>query len=548
MGGLLARQYVQPHWAMGAVPYRGDVRRVITIGTPNLGSQVCDALSDPSFPTWVKVLFFEAFGRRIEGAVSDMEVNSLVVDLFNSPGAANPNPPGLHTIRGKSDGSGSLPFQIDTLLRFWRPDLSLTQIFNGESSNDRIVPDSSQRGGVGASFTTQVPGPHHLQETADSQVIAKVKELLDNSGSSFRSQGFASAPLLTYSLPPVSRSTHVPRGVDSSLQILSPSESAVVPGGTEVEVNVSAGADIEAVLIMSPYSGVILEAPPFDTSFLVPGDAAGSSAILAFGRVGGVIASADLIEFFIDLPSPPTSISLTPSTPILLEVGSTLELLVTGQFADGIDRDVSSSELGTEYATAQPSVASVSIEGVLTAIAAGTTTVFVSNGSASTFLPVTVTIVLDSDGDGISDTLEGSGDMDNDGVPNMFDADSDNDGITDSVEGVADLDADGIPNLFDDDSDGDGFSDILEGNTDTDLDGTPDFLDVINAVVWVDFLATGSHTGSQLRPFATLLEGLNHLEPGGTVFIRPGISSETITIFGPATIRSVGGTTRIGLN
>ncbi|HFD32363.1 MAG TPA: hypothetical protein ENJ28_06640 [Gammaproteobacteria bacterium] len=45
------------------------------------------------------------------------------------------------------------------------------------------------------------------------------------------------------------------------------------------------------------------------------------------------------------------------------------------------------------------------------------------------------TIVLtDSDGDGIPDDVEGTGDLDNDGIPNYLDLDSDGDGVPDEVD------------------------------------------------------------------------------------------------------------------
>ena len=73
-------------------------------------------------------------------------------------------------------------------------------------------------------------------------------------------------------------------------------------------------------------------------------------------------------------------------------------------------------------------------------------------------------------------------DDDGDGIEGSADLDSDNDGVLDSVEGdiYADADADNIPNYLDadfagyTDSNGDGVND----NFDTDLDGIPDALDV----------------------------------------------------------------------
>jgi gliding motility-associated-like protein len=63
-------------------------------------------------------------------------------------------------------------------------------------------------------------------------------------------------------------------------------------------------------------------------------------------------------------------------------------------------------------------------------------------------------------------------DTDGDDIPDYLDLDSDNDGILDSVETGNDLDTDGIRNYRDLDSDGDGCSDVIEaGFLDPDNDG-----------------------------------------------------------------------------
>ncbi|MFN5421780.1 MAG: gliding motility-associated C-terminal domain-containing protein, partial [bacterium] len=86
---------------------------------------------------------------------------------------------------------------------------------------------------------------------------------------------------------------------------------------------------------------------------------------------------------------------------------------------------------------------------------------------------------VDSDGDGIPDTIEKGPngatpvDTDGDGIPDYLDVDSDNDGILDSLEDSGcnsgtmpcvptDTDRDGIPNYLDLDSDNDGCSDAME--------------------------------------------------------------------------------------
>ncbi len=81
--------------------------------------------------------------------------------------------------------------------------------------------------------------------------------------------------------------------------------------------------------------------------------------------------------------------------------------------------------------------------------------------------------LLDNDGDGIANELEGDGDFDGDGTPNWLDTDSDNDGILDSVEkgsGMTpvDSDGDGYADVVDNDSDNDGLSDATENTIGTD--------------------------------------------------------------------------------
>ena len=100
------------------------------------------------------------------------------------------------------------------------------------------------------------------------------------------------------------------------------------------------------------------------------------------------------------------------------------------------------------------------------------------------------TLDTDDDNDGIPDTLEGTGDTDGDGIPDSLDLDSDGDGIPDADEvgsdplNPLDTDGDGVPDYLDLDADGDGIPDADEigadpsNPLDTDGDGTPDHLDL----------------------------------------------------------------------
>ncbi len=74
-------------------------------------------------------------------------------------------------------------------------------------------------------------------------------------------------------------------------------------------------------------------------------------------------------------------------------------------------------------------------------------------------------------------------DSDGDGTPDFQDTDSDNDGIPDALEvgpvpnSPVDTDGDGMPNYVDTDSDNDGINDQLEGTADLNNNGLPDYID-----------------------------------------------------------------------
>ena len=99
-----------------------------------------------------------------------------------------------------------------------------------------------------------------------------------------------------------------------------------------------------------------------------------------------------------------------------------------------------------------------------------------------------------------------------DGTPDYLDLDSDDDGIPDSVEGSIDSDNDGQADFRDLDSDNDGLLDANEGVVDADDDGKPDYQDPK-----IITLASTEVTGPEDTPIPLGLSVAASLESGGSL-------------------------------
>ena len=65
--------------------------------------------------------------------------------------------------------------------------------------------------------------------------------------------------------------------------------------------------------------------------------------------------------------------------------------------------------------------------------------------------------------------------------------------------------------------------------------------------IWVDFHYTGTlQLGTFSYPYSTLAQGIGAVPSGGTIFVKPGSSTETPTITKPMTIIAIGGAATVG--
>lgn len=184
----------------------------------------------------------------------------------------------------------------------------------------------------------------------------------------------------------------------------------------------------------------------------------------------------------------PIPIAITvqaPTTP-LTQAGATEQLSTSASFADGTMKDVTASAAGTQYTISNPSIATISADGLVTAVSSGTVVIQAVNEGRQGIATIQVLVAGASHG-GIPDSWAIAHGLDpND--PAMPFEDPDHDGLTNLQEfqngtdpNNPDTDGDGLtdgqevliyhtnPLLFS--TDGTGISDGIEVQTGT-LGGT----------------------------------------------------------------------------
>ncbi|HEX3153214.1 MAG TPA: carboxypeptidase regulatory-like domain-containing protein [Candidatus Angelobacter sp.] len=202
------------------------------------------------------------------------------------------------------------------------------------------------------------------------------------------------------------------------------------------------------------------------------------------------------------LDATPVTLQLIPASgsSTLPTVGSTVQMVVFATLSDGGNAEVGPAANGTVYRSSSPTVASVSADGLVTALSRGTTIITAQNEGATATLQISVNPSDSTLGDGIPDSWKIAHGFDpND--PSVASADTDNDGLTNLQEFQAgtdprnpDTDGDGVldgaevqrgTNPLSADTDGDGLTDSEEIrlgtdplNPDTDGDGIPDGIEV----------------------------------------------------------------------
>jgi protocatechuate 3,4-dioxygenase beta subunit len=241
--------------------------------------------------------------------------------------------------------------------------------------------------------------------------------------------------------------------------------------------------------------------------------------------------------------SPPIFIQLTSPTTSFTTAGQTAQLSVQGTLPNSTISDLSTQALGTLYISSNPTIVSVSADGLITAVGSGRAIITARNEGAAATIQIKVTTQGSTVGDGIPDSWKiahGFSTTD----PGVAGADPDHDGLTNLQEfqlgtdpNNPDTDGDGISdgdevnkfhtNPLNPDTEGDGIPDGLEIklgtdplNPDTDGDGIPDGIEL---KLGLDPLVSDVTTTVQGR----VLNGSNNPVAGASVVVFGLITATT---------------------
>jgi len=412
MGGLVARGYAaQTGQFVRTDNYRqGDFHKIITVGTPHLGTPMADWLIQHRHNltrTFIPIeTLFEIIGKPLGPAIEGFKTSSSAIQHIGQTNVS------MATIVGVAPAvSGSEIFLNEIFRDIIGTSDRVDSILGGEGNHDLLVPVESQRGGrnplpiLGVVHSDSSSGltDKHIAETASAEVWTEILRLLDLrvgsgafSNSAFaKSEAEASIQSITPAVEEAFSAPSYPKFVTLAASAITPPPGTIVRAGDVVNImfTLTGGNAVDgALFVIGDRVEIVHGSGAFALSFTVPPERAGKIDIKALTFGPGPDNYSVTTSLLVVPGLPLTSVSATPSNVLLQSVGQQFQLRVTGQVADGTTIDLTQGTAGTSYSLHSQSnrVASITTDGQIEARGFGQETVLITNAGITMTVNVTV--------------------------------------------------------------------------------------------------------------------------------------------------------------
>jgi pimeloyl-ACP methyl ester carboxylesterase len=428
MGGIITRYFAQAEiFRKDDRNYgKGYIRRFITMGTPHLGSGLARmnaemAQAHPWCAASVAYVMARIKCPVDGGAIEDLNPGSPALNLMEqtpipSHAIASATSPGdyyfwpcifqVSVLNPLGDASYFNPTGVRCAIPIYNYDSvpSLVDSVFSLQENDRVVSISSQYGGLSGSYVTRIVGPNHTDEPSSQVVADRVLELLASpKGNNFAESFPAAGPLMPHQPAAIHAAGKGFARVSTPplLVIVSPTNGQAVEAGSTITISIEPAPGTLASAAYLLYgrgdllNDLVTTNLPFSLNIPIPSTYHGDFPVTVVGKDAGGNISLESITTTVTVTT--TSLLqrlvLDATNLVIEEAGLEQPLKVLGEFADGLTRDITAPVHGTRYFSSQPSVATVNSNGVIIALANGTTTIAITNGTASAQVTVQVSLL-----------------------------------------------------------------------------------------------------------------------------------------------------------
>ena len=413
MGGDISRTMVAqcPAYMVNTFG-KGLIHRFVTLGTPHWGSPLANLLW-----SWHNGISGGAVDQLAslakhpidQGAIEDLQEGSNALQSMGPTNVAS------FALIGDINPANLIDLPIDTFVynicRFFRfspsgvDTSSLTAFMTSvmsNTANDGIVTGPSQAGGLNSQYTQLFEGVFHTQEPGSADMGTAATNLLSGDVDVFASgfpQPASLSPGVLKQLGLRAKSTpSYVRALDSAplITITQPAPGATFHSNDQMTITAVpvAGVNVQAVLFtISDGSGnsALVQQAPFTTTFTIANEFVGTLTYTAAARDNAGNVSISTGTATVESPATLQSISVTPSPLTFSSIGATQQLTVLGNYSDGVQRDITSPDVGTTYSPNDTSIVDVSATGSATAQGAGNTVMQIYNGSVETQVVAQIT-------------------------------------------------------------------------------------------------------------------------------------------------------------